>query len=177
VIVIEAHLSSATHLQIFVHTGFFRKEIDKLYHSLDNQPSVHLGAAALLLAVCANALQNCSDGDLVSSVVVSAQEANARAMSWTKAAMDVLELAEREAHVSLELVQAMVAVTFVFCEYEGASRRARTLLQRAISSARELGLHQMDKPDAAECSSSDQCSNARKELGRRMWWTLVGFDW
>ncbi len=84
----------------------------------------------------------------------------------------MLDIAHRTTRVSIEGIQGIIIASFVLANFEGFSRRARSLCSMAILLARELGLHCLDHP-----SNANSANSAQAEMGRRVWWYLAASDW
>jgi hypothetical protein len=177
-ILMDKHISTASHFHFFIHRPSLHQGISDLYDCLAAQRPVHLGEAVMLLAICASATQTSMPRDPVSGLFSGgAAEANNQTMAWVKAALDVIDIAEREGHVSLQCLQGMLTVMFVLCLADGISRRQRSIFFRAVTMGRELGLHRIDDSHASDLLDPTRGSKVRAEIGRRTWWYIVCIDW
>jgi hypothetical protein len=148
--------------------------MEKVYDDVDSNASMDIGAMSLLLSICASSTYAWSHQDGGRLLYASTTEARSQASSWLKAALDVMDHAQRTAHTSLECIQGMIILFFVFCNIEGLSQRARALHARAIAMARELSLHRID---ALSNSDVRKMTTTAIESSRRVWWFLVATDW
>ena len=175
---VNKHLYAIGHFHHFVHGPSLHDGVQDLYEALGSHRPVHLGEAVMLLAICASATQACVPGDPVSGLFTSTSDANVQSTAWTKATLDVIDVAEREGHTSIQCLQGMLSAMYVLCNSEGVNSRSRSLFFRCINMARELALHKIDEPDSAlEVLESIRGSPVKAEIARRTWWYVVCIDW
>ncbi|KAJ4153262.1 hypothetical protein LMH87_009757 [Akanthomyces muscarius] len=150
------------------------KYISDIYDCVDSNSTLDIGLMTMLLSMCAAATYTWSPQDDARLLFGTVAEARAQALWWVKAALDVMDHAQRIGHASLECIHGMVILFYVFCNIEGLSPRARSLNSRSISMARELSLHRVDAPSNRDVADM---GSLRLEMSRRTWWFLVATDW
>lgn len=173
-IIISKYLSDVNHFHHIVHSPTMISTIEQIYDALDSNGTLDIGIMSLLLATCAAATYTWSSEDDARLLFGTVEEARAQATWWVKATLDVLDHAQRISHTSLECIQGMVILFYVFCNNEGLSCRARSLNSQALSMARELSMHRIDAPNNRE---PPKMGSIRTETYRRTWWFLVATDW
>lgn len=99
--------------------------------------------------------------------------------TWYDSAIRQLELSNAMARPQLCLVQVAAILTLCNSHF-GENFRESNLTSQAINTARELNMHRL----GTEASFPSRLrrmpewdSRAKRELGRRLWWTLVICDW
>ncbi|KAJ5563953.1 hypothetical protein N7513_000195 [Penicillium frequentans] len=99
--------------------------------------------------------------------------------TWYDSAIRQLELSNAMARPQLSLVQVAAILTLCNSHF-GENFRESNLTSQAINTARELNMHRL----GTEASFPSRLrrmpewdSRAKRELGRRLWWTLVICDW
>lgn len=148
-----------------------------MYSALDQGVRVDLGALVLLLSICTSTTYSWTPRDNAQCLFSNHKQANAQAISWLKATLDVIDHAHRITHASLECIQGMIALFFVMCNFEGISQRSRALVFKSIGMARELALHRIDYRDNSVVEESIRVSTVKTEVARRVWWHLSATDW
>lgn len=117
-----------------------------------------------------------SDFRSLGDIFSSAEDASQVANLWLRTTLDVLEHVKRAATSSLETVQAGAILVFLIYHMEGFSPKVRAILAGAISTARDLALHQTDSPRNA-LQNPSKAEIVHMEMRRRVWWHLCGTDW
>lgn len=174
---LQKYISDVSHFHHIIHKPSLPGLIDDVYNGLDQGNGVNLGALALLLSMCASTTYAWTTHDDARGLYANAAEANSYTTAWLKAALDVVDYAQRTAHVSLECTQGMIILFFVLCSLEGVSSRARALVAQSIAMGRELALHCIDDPSNSAASDPAQMNTIKTEIGRRVWWYLAASDW
>ena len=161
-----------------IHMPTLRAKIEKLYDDLDAGRGTEKDVVLLLLSLVANVCFQWSPSEDQRCQFIDSATANAQAVSWVKAGMDVTEHVQRLALASTECVQGMAILFFVTFMMEGVSRRGSHMLSCAINMARVLGLHVIDKTGSGWSRTPAQdMSPVQKEIGRRIVWYLAATDW
>lgn len=177
-ILVDHYLSNITYIRHIVHSPTLRVMVDEVYDALQQGKQVLPGAVTLLLALAADVTYSWTPADDEKcGLFVDADEANAQSVFFLKAGLDLLDNAQRNAHISIECIQGILLLTFVICNLEGISIRARSALSKATIMARELGLHRIDHPNNSIVGHLAGCSELQLEVGRRVWWYLMSTDW
>ncbi|KAF7546028.1 hypothetical protein G7Z17_g8716 [Cylindrodendrum hubeiense] len=117
------------------------------------------------------------DQDEKSELFSDSKEANSQAVVWLKAGLDLLDNAQRNGHISIECIQGLLLLSFVICNLEGISVRARSIISKAIVMAHELGMHRIDHTNNAGMGQPPRWTGLKAEMGRRVWWYLASTDW
>jgi hypothetical protein len=147
--------------------------LDRIYSRLDQRHCIKSGEMILLFSIFASSCRAWTEQDSRERGLFSnPMEAHYQGAHWIKVAEDLLDIARRTTHVSIEGVQACIILMFVPEDLEGFWRRCRSLHNMALLLARDLSLHCIDLPSKAHLASSVQA-----EIGRRVWWHLVSTDW
>ena len=171
---VDKYITDLNYLHHITHCPSTRASVDDVYDSLEQQSQLHVGSVALLLAICSDVTYSWTAQDQWRQVFTDVKEANSQAVFWTKAALDVIDHCQRNAHVSLDCIQGHIILSYVICNLEGISMRARALIARATTLSHEMGLHRIDYPHNLP---SEQLVGLKAEVGRRVWWYLVGTNW
>jgi hypothetical protein len=171
-ILLEKFIQDVDHAHHVVHTPSLPSILDEVYACLNQQGQVKPGNMILLLSIFASCTHSWVRRDCERGLFSTSAEANSQSPLWVKATEDVLDIAHRTACVSIEGVQGIIIASFVLGNFEGFSRRCRSLYNMALLLARELGLHYLDHPSNANLANS-----AQAEIGRRVWWYLVASGW
>lgn len=100
------------------------------------------------------------------------------AINWTKSTLDMIEHACRTLDPSMELIQAMIIISFLVGSLEGVSTKCRSLYATAITFARELSFHctDLNKP-SKQIAQEKGPQTMSAEVARRIWWYLAATDW
>jgi hypothetical protein len=151
--------------------------VEDIYAGLEANVRVDVGGILLIISICASTTYAWSPPDDIRCLFSDSGEANGQSTFWIKEALDVIDHAQRTAHASLECIQGLTILFFVFCNHESASFRARSVFMSAIAMATELLLHRIDDPSASSMPIILRMSDPRKEIGRRIWWFMVATDW
>ncbi|TQW03470.1 Fungal transcriptional regulatory protein [Cordyceps javanica] len=173
-IITAKYITDVNHFHHVVHIPTLMATIEQIYDCIDSNTTLDIGLMTLLLSMCAASTYTWSPQDDARLLYGTVAEARAQALWWVKAALDVMDHAQRIGHTSLECIHGMVILFYVFCNIEGLSPRARSLNARSISMARELSLHRVDAPSNRE---TPNMGSLRVEMYRRTWWFLVATDW
>ncbi|KAJ5633691.1 hypothetical protein N7528_001533 [Penicillium herquei] len=175
--IVNKYLTDITYIHHVVHIPSVKSIVDDLYGALfaNDQGSIKLGHVALLLAILASTTFFWTELDMQSPLFSSVAEANEQATLWLKIALDVLEYSRRKALDSLEDVQAMIIVGFMITNLVGVASQAWYVFSNAIAVARRLNLHRIDHPQHGTMDAHRD--SIQTEMGRRVWWYLVGTDW
>ncbi len=171
-ILLEKFIQDIDYLYHVVHVPSLQATFDDVYASLNQQGAIKLGNVMLLLGIFASCTDCWVQSDCERGVFSTSAAANVQSPLWVKATEDVLDTAHRTTRVSIEGIQGIIIASFVLANFEGFSRRSRSLCNMAILLARELGLHCLDHP-----SNANSANSAEAEMGRRVWWYLAVSDW
>ena len=171
-ILLEKFIQDIDYMYHVVHVPSLPAVFDDVYACLKQQGAIKLGNIMLLLGIFASCTDCWVRSDCERGVFSTSAVANMQSPLWVKATEDVLDIAHRTTRVSIEGIQGIIIASFVLANFEGFSRRSRSLCNMAILLARELGLHCMDHP-----SNANSAKSARAEMGRRVWWYLAASDW
>ncbi|EAU36929.1 predicted protein [Aspergillus terreus NIH2624] len=101
------------------------------------------------------------------------------ARAWYDACLRELDLANFTGKTSLRAIQAVAILTLCNLNF-GEMERESLLHGLAVSAARYVGMHRLGsegKHPQDLASKSLWSTQADRELGRRLWWTLVICDW
>lgn len=177
---VERYLEGVSYIHHVVHPPRLRGAVVKLYNELDNEGQADLGTGALLLSLLASVTyllgpEECDIDQL--PTVAEGAEASEEFISWIRITLDVLEHSQRSNLGSIESLQAMIIVSFLIGNIEGASQRFRSMTAAALILARELGLHRIDRGKNHWTTESGTHGMVDAEVGRRLWWYLAATDW
>lgn len=105
------------------------------------------------------------------------KEAHKQAKTWTKSTLDLIEYCCRALKPTVELVQAMIIVSFLVFHLDAASAKYRSLNATAISPVRDMSFHRIDVPASRKFTFQPLLSEVDAEIARRVWWYLAATDW
>ncbi|KAH7160596.1 hypothetical protein EDB81DRAFT_319869 [Dactylonectria macrodidyma] len=174
---IKKYLDHITFIHHVVHGPSLRALVDNVYDSLQQDLHIPVGSVVLFISICADVTYSWTAQDEASELFSNYHEANLQSMFWLKTALDLLDNAQRNGHISMECIQGTLLLSFVLSNIEGISIRARSIISKAVVMARELGMHRIDHPNNSSISPQPHWSGLRAEVGRRVWWYLVATDW
>ncbi|EHK16911.1 uncharacterized protein TRIVIDRAFT_42523 [Trichoderma virens Gv29-8] len=176
-IILQKYIADISLFYHIIHVPTVQSLVEDIYAGLEANVRVDVGGILLLLSICASTTYAWSAPDDIRCLFSDYSEANAQSTFWVKEAMDVVDHAQRTAHASLECIQGLTILFLVFCNYESVSFRARSVFMSAVAMATELSLHRLDDPQGSPMLTFLRMSEARKEIGRRVWWFMVATDW
>jgi hypothetical protein len=169
---LEKFLQHVEHIHHIFNTLALPTMVDRVYSRLIQQGCVKSGDMVLLMAIFGSATCSWTEHDCCERGLFSTSaEAHPQSGHWVRVAEDLLDIARRTTHVSIEGVQAAIILMFIPEDLEGFWRRCRSLHGMGILLARDIGLHCIDLPSKAHANS------VQAEIGRRVWWHLVSTDW
>ncbi|KAH7176769.1 hypothetical protein EDB81DRAFT_773544 [Dactylonectria macrodidyma] len=175
---VQKYMADISPMHHFIHGPHLRRLVTELYASLKSGSQVPVGTVVLLLAICAIVTYSWTPHDDEKKLFQDSKEANSQTLIWVKILFNLLEICQRNDHSSIECVQGLTLLTTTLFNLEGISPTARAMLARAIFLSRELGLHRIDHPDTDSfCQKYPPLTRLTAEVGRRLWWHLVGVDW
>ncbi|ETS00081.1 hypothetical protein M419DRAFT_101290 [Trichoderma reesei RUT C-30] len=176
-IILQKYIADISLFYHIIHVPTVQSLVEDIYAGLEANVRVDVGGILLLLSICASTTYAWSPPDDVRCLFSDHVEANAQSTFWIKEALDVIDHAQRTAHASLECIQGLIILFFVFCNHESVSFRARSVFMSAIAMATELSLHRLDDPQGSPMGTLLRMSEAKKEIARRVWWFMVATDW
>lgn len=177
-IIVQKYIEEITHFHHVVHIPSLWKTIDKLYDAIEDNGPIELGSVILTLSICATVTYAWTPWDAQTRCLFSTfDEAHAQTSSWLRASLDVVDHAERTVYASIESIQGIIVLFFVACNVEGITQRARAMVARCVTIARELSLHRIDSLNTSGTCVATRMSEVEAEIGRRVWWYLVATDW
>ncbi|KAK5988698.1 putative transcription factor lepB [Cladobotryum mycophilum] len=176
-IIVQKYISDISYFHHIIHVPTIQSLVEDIYTNLEQNVPVDIGGILLLVCICASTTYAWTPQDDVRCLFANVAEANSQSTFWIKQALDVSDHAQRTAYASIECVQGLIILFFVFCNHESVSQRARNCIMSAISIASELSLHRIDEPPNMLTPAIARMSEAKKEMGRRIWWYLVAMDW
>ncbi|KAH7127778.1 hypothetical protein B0J13DRAFT_564507 [Dactylonectria estremocensis] len=175
---VQKYMADISPMHHFIHGPHLQRLVTELYASLKSGSQVPVGTVVLLLSICAIVTYSWTPHDDDKKLFQDTKEANSQTLIWVKILFNLLEICQRNDHSSIECVQGLTLLTVTLFNLEGISPTARAMLSRAIFIGRELGLHRIDHPDADSfCQKYPPLTRLTAEVGRRLWWHLVGVDW
>lgn len=166
--VVDKYICDVSFIHHVIHGPSVRRLVDNVYDTIDLGGPAPMGSIALLLAIFANATCVWTTQDLSRNVFCSVSEAHWQAPVWQKAGLDVVDHIQQTPHVSLESAQALAILCYLIVNLEGVSAKFRALFSRAITMARELGLHCIDSPRQL-LGATAGFGIVEAEVGRRVW--------
>jgi hypothetical protein len=101
------------------------------------------------------------------------------ARMWYEAAIKELEASNPLTNANIKAVQAMAVLTLAHSHF-GQMEQEYLLLGLAINTARALEMHLLASEGHFSqrlASQSTWSTLENRQLGRRLWWTLVICDW
>lgn len=153
-----------------------RSLIKKFYLQINQNESIKLGHAALLLSIFAiSAFFYRTSPD--SEVATTEKDAVYLSQILSTSALNVLDHSRRSTSGTLEDVQANILTVLLVQQLDGFSARARLLLSNAISAARDLRLHRLDAEDEVQTNAVDPSLGVQREVRRRVFWFIASADW
>lgn len=175
---VERYLDGVSYIHHVVHPPRLREAVAKFYSDLDSEDQADLGTATLLLSLFASVTYLLGPAECDSEQhPPKVAEASVESLSWIRITLDVLEHSQRGNLGSIESLQAMIVVSFLIGNIEGASQRFRSMTAAALTLARELGLHRIDQGKNNWTTESRVRGMVDAEVGRRLWWYLAATDW
>ncbi|KAL7795926.1 hypothetical protein V8C37DRAFT_373937 [Trichoderma ceciliae] len=176
-IILQKYIADISLVYHIVHVPSLQSLVEDIYAGLEANNRVDVGGILLLISICASTTYVWSPSDDIRCLFSDCAEANAQSTFWIKEALDVIDHAQRTAHASMECIQGLIIMFFVFCNHESVSFRARSVFMSAIAMATELSLHRLDDPQGSSMPTLLRMSEAKKEIGRRVWWFMAATDW
>lgn len=175
---VDKYLTDITYLHHVIHKPSLRCLVDDLYRALSdgNSDSIKMGDVSLLLAILSSTTFFWTERDMQLPLFSSVEEANRQAPMWLKISLDVMECSRRKATESLEDVQALIIVGFLISNFAGIASQVLYVFSTSMTVARRLNLHRIDHPRNGNLNVP-RPDSIRAEMGRRVWWYLVGTDW
>ncbi|KAM0264906.1 hypothetical protein ACHAQJ_000422 [Trichoderma viride] len=174
---LEKFIDDVLHFHHVFHTPSLPSIVDHFYDAVEKDKNVDIGQLMLILAICSGSTHTWTRYDDGKGLFDRAEDANSQTAGWLETALDAIHHAHLAAHASLECIQGIIVVFFMLCSLEGISSRARLLHAQAVAMAQEIGLHSIDSPNTSIRSNLINNSRLQMEVGRRIWWYLVGTDW
>ncbi|KAF2672032.1 hypothetical protein BT63DRAFT_452530 [Microthyrium microscopicum] len=171
-VLLQKYLRDINHIHHICHIPSLARIFDDVYAGLGSQGHVKSGYVILLLGIFTSATHCWTREDCVMGLFSTSAQANEQSKIWAQASQDVIDVAHREASISIEGVQGTIIFFFALANIEGFTRHSRALLSLVIMLARDLGLHRIDHP-----SNADRANTAEAEMGRRLWWYICTSDW
>ncbi|KAF2678780.1 hypothetical protein K458DRAFT_347979 [Lentithecium fluviatile CBS 122367] len=172
-ILLDKFIQHVEHIHHVFYVPSLPTMLDRVYTGLSQQGHIKSGEMVLLFSIFASASRSWTTHDYCKRGLFStSEEAHIHTEHWARVAQDLLDLARRTTHVSIEGVQATIVLLFVPYNLEAFWRRSRSIHNTGLLLARELGLHCIDLPSKAHLANTIQA-----EIGRRVWWHLVASDW
>ncbi|KAM5360633.1 hypothetical protein ACJZ2D_013593 [Fusarium nematophilum] len=175
--ILDKYLHDISFIHHVIHAPTVKLQVDRVHDAVDLGRQPPMGPVALLLAIFANATGLWTARDLSRNLFWSVSEAHSQASVWQRAGLDILDHLQQDSHVSLEVAQAMVILCYSVVNLEGVSAKFRGLFSRAVTMARELGLHCIDSPQRLLSPGAPRFTPLEAEIGRRVWWYLCSSDW
>ncbi|KEF55141.1 uncharacterized protein A1O9_08794 [Exophiala aquamarina CBS 119918] len=174
---VERYLDGVSFIHHVVHPPRIREAVVKLYSDLDSEGQADLGTVTLLLSLLASVTYLLGPEECDIDQPPTLAGASEESLSWIRITLDVLEYSQRSNLGSIESLQAMIIVSFLIGNIEGASQRFRSMIAVASTLARELGLHRIDQGKNYWTTESPIRGMVDAEVGRRLWWYLAATDW
>lgn len=159
-----------------VNVVLLRKELDEFFvlprdefvRSLNTGDTCWLGVVLMVLGLSAQFMPPSAALDPEYSAHVSPRYVHL----WHSAARSVLIMSEMLSAQRLSVLQTIVLLAFQ------SSNMARTSLVRiAITNAQHMGIHRLGDKACMPRPDDPPEKVLRWELGARVWWALVLFDW
>ncbi|RSL93287.1 hypothetical protein CEP52_013332 [Fusarium oligoseptatum] len=173
---VDKYINDISFIHHVIHGPSVRRLVDQVYDTINQGNTAPMGPIALLIAIFANSTCLWTAQDLSRNLFCGVSEARSQASLWQKAGIDVLDHIQQSPHISLESTQALIILCYSVVNLEGVSVKFRALFSRAITMARELGLHCIDSPRQVLGHGSG-FTKLEAEVGRRVWWYLCTTDW
>ncbi|CAK1363071.1 unnamed protein product [Cercospora beticola] len=176
---LDAYAKALDAMQHIVHIDSTRDAVNRAYSDLEAGREVDPGILCLILGICAclTFYWSTTGRSWGTELFHELEPAHKAAAHWAEQglyAMQQMHLAT--ASYTIESVQGMIMLTFLFYHIEGFTARVGLMHSSAITMARSLGLHRTDSPQAATANLS-QAETITKEVQRKVWWHLACTDW
>lgn len=175
--IVEKYLIDITHLHHVIHAPSVRGLVDDIYSKLNQKCPLRIGDVCLLMAIITSTTFFWTPCDLFTRPLFSSiEEASEQSSTWLRRTLELLEFSHRVASKTIEAIQATIIAGFVICNLVGISSEAHYWFSSATSVAWQLSLHRIDHPHNGNLNIPPPDS-IEAEVGRRVWWYLVGTDW
>lgn len=150
--------------------------IDTIYLPTDAAIQARVSDIALLLSILASASHLWKPQRSKCLIFLSTTEAAAMSLTWTNAALDVLEYSKRTSATLIAQLQATIVISYLVYNSQGFSPLFRSLHSSSIMIARDLSLH---KTDSLRQDTQTAAPPAEADIGikRRIWWHITATDW
>lgn len=165
--------------QHILHITSTRQMLNDVYQRMANSQEIDPGALCLVLGICASASYFYTASSSRGKEVLRDHDTACRlARHWAKQGMYAMEQIQSTTTTepTLEAIQSMVILTFLFYHMEGFTCRMRFMHSSGIIMAKALGLHKLDAPNGYSPPYSRQ-DIIDKEVRRKVWWHLTCSDW
>jgi hypothetical protein len=129
----QMYFSSTTYMFHVIHIPSVESLLDSTYEHLISQKTTNASHIALLLSIFAATSYVWSPDDLHFCLFSTVQEAHEQAKTWSKYAVDLIEYSCRVSEGSIELVRAIIIISFFIFNLEGVSVKYRSLVSTAIT--------------------------------------------
>lgn len=170
------HLDATSHI---LHIDSTRQVFDRAYGRLANSQDVDPGALCLILSICASVAYYATVGSSCGETIFNdLQMVLPMALFWAKQGLYAMEQIHMTTTTTptLEAIQSVVLLTFVFYHIEGFTCRVRLMHSSGITMARSLDFHKTDLADGRPPPST-QSELIDREVRRMVWWHLTSTDW
>lgn len=168
------YFNSTTYMFHVIHIPSVKNLVANIYDGLISRKTHDPRHLALLTSILSNTAHMWTVRDMKSGLFTTIEEAQKQAVSWMGSTLDLIQRCCRTLPPSVELIQAVITIGFLTFTLEGISTHCRYLISTAITLARDMGFHRIDKPTSR---IANRLSVIEAEIGRRIWWYLAATDW
>ena len=174
----ELYYTSTTYMYHVIHIPTMNKVIEQTYQDLSDRNHDARHITLILSILASTAYLWTAEDQNHHQLFTSVDAARKLGITWTKSTLDMIEHACRTLDPSMELIEAMIIISFLVGSLEGVSTKCRSLYATAITFARELSFHCIDIDKSSKQMTQEKGHQAiSTEVARRIWWYLAATDW
>ncbi|PPJ60118.1 hypothetical protein CBER1_03124 [Cercospora berteroae] len=176
---LDAYARELDAIQHILHIDSTRDAINRAYADLDAGREADPGVLCLVLGVfaCLTFYWSTTGRSWGGELFRGPEPAHKAAAHWAEQALYAMQQMHlATASYTIESVQGMIMLTFLFYHIEGFTARVGLMHSSAITMARSLGLHRTDAPQTVTVTLN-QAETITKEVQRKVWWHLACTDW
>lgn len=104
-------------------------------------------------------------------------EAKAAFTVYTRLAMSIVDDDDCPLGPSTVALEAISSLAHLLSNSSGLPDRVYVLRMRCLSMARTMNIHRLDTAKSREERKLKGCNMIEIEVQRRVWWSMVAFDW
>ena len=170
----EHYVTNVNWIYHIIHVPSVRRQMETMYVNIEAAVQPNTAHLALIYAILS---LSAYFGSSSSAIPFAGIEGKIWSRRWSSFTIHALADDRKSYPVGIETLQTVILLSTFLLPNMGASALNMTFVGMTVSSARMLGLHQIDSNISRKDREKNGYNVVDLEVRRRIWWYITSSDW